>query len=77
MSSLLPGSTDPLFISEFEGAEFFDSPQDGGGVFAVGQEETTNLFVFDDTNDVAAGRLLTPPGLPLLDLPPRLFTSHG
>lgn len=55
MSSLLSGSTNPLFISEFEGAEFFGSPQDGGGVFAVGQEDTTNIFVFDDTNDVAAG----------------------
>lgn len=55
MSLLLPGSTDPLFISEFEGAEFFGSPQDGGGAFAVGQEDTTNLFVFDDTNDVAVG----------------------
>ncbi|WP_010470107.1 calcium-binding protein [Acaryochloris sp. CCMEE 5410] len=55
MFSLLPGSTDPLFVSEFEGAEFFGSPQVGGGVFAVGQEDTTNIFVFDDTNDVAAG----------------------
>lgn len=31
------GSTIPLFLSEFEGAEFFDSPQAGGGVFAVGR----------------------------------------
>lgn len=56
MPSLLkPGSTVPLFISEFEGAEFFDDPQEGGGVFAVGQEDTTNIFIFNDTNDVAAG----------------------
>jgi|GEM_PF-3119424 len=53
--SLSPGSTIPLLISEFAGAEFFDSPQEGGGVFAVGQEDVTNLFIFDETNDVAAG----------------------
>ncbi|NEN94294.1 MAG: calcium-binding protein [Moorea sp. SIO3I7] len=54
-ATLSPGSTAPLFISDFEGAMFFDSPQEGGGVFAVGQEDQTNIFIFGDGNDVAAG----------------------
>ncbi|MGD1873014.1 MAG: calcium-binding protein [Mastigocoleus sp.] len=54
-STLQPGSTVPLFISDFEGAMFFDTPQAGGGIFAVGQEDQTNILIFDDTNDVAVG----------------------
>ena len=53
--SLLEGSTPPLFISDFEGAEFFDSPQEGGGLYAAGQEDQTNILNFPDTNDVAVG----------------------
>ncbi len=37
------------------GAEFFDTPQPGGGLFAVGEEDTTNIFFFEDTNDFAIG----------------------
>ncbi|BAY84826.1 hypothetical protein NIES267_43230 [Calothrix parasitica NIES-267] len=54
-STLEAGSTVPLFISDFEGAMFFDEPQEGGGIFAVGQEDQTNILIFGDTNDVAAG----------------------
>ena len=54
-SSLLEDSTPPLFISEFEGAEFFDAPQEGGGLYAAGQEDQTNILLFPDTNDVAVG----------------------
>ncbi|MEO1377146.1 MAG: calcium-binding protein [Cyanobacteria bacterium J06635_10] len=53
--TLVSGSTVPLFISDFEGAEFFDTPQEGGGIFAVGQEDQTNILMFGETNDVAAG----------------------
>lgn len=53
--TLNPGSTVPLFISDFEGAEFFDTPQEGGGLYAAGQEDTTNILLFPDTNDVAVG----------------------
>lgn len=53
--TLQPGSTVPLFISDFEGAMFFDSPQEGGGIFAVGKADQTNILIFGDTNDVAAG----------------------
>lgn len=52
------GSTTPLFSSFFAGASFFDEPQAGGGIFVAGQEDTTNLILFDkDTasNDVAVG----------------------
>ena len=54
-STLEAGSTVPLFISDFEGAMFFDEPQEGGGIFAVGKEDQTNILIFGDTNDVAAG----------------------
>ncbi|MGF1515896.1 MAG: hypothetical protein ACFB5Z_19665 [Elainellaceae cyanobacterium] len=57
-STLLPGSTLPLFSSFFEGADFFDSPETGGGVFALGEEGQTNIFIFGDVaggNDVAGG----------------------
>ena len=54
-STLNPGSTPPLFISDFEGAEFFDTPQEGGGIYAAGQEDQTNILLFPDTNDVAVG----------------------
>ena len=53
--ALNSGSTVPLFISDFEGAEFFDTPQEGGGLYAAGQEDTTNILLFPDTNDVAVG----------------------
>lgn len=53
--TLLPGSTVPRFISFFEGAMFFDTPQEGGGIFAVGEADQTNILLFPDTNDVAAG----------------------
>lgn len=53
--TLEAGSTVPLFISDFEGAMFFDSPQEGGGIFAVGEEDQTNILIFGDTNDVAVG----------------------
>ncbi|MBV6626859.1 MAG: calcium-binding protein [Rivularia sp. (in: Bacteria)] len=49
------GSTAPLFITDFAGAMFFDEPQEGGGIFAVGKEDQTNILLFGDTNDVAAG----------------------
>ena len=55
ISELLEGSTVPLFISDFEGAEFFDTPQEGGGLYAAGQEDQTNILIFSDTNDVAVG----------------------
>ena len=54
-STLNPGSTPPLFISDFEGAEFFDTPQEGGGLYAAGKEDQTNILLFPDTNDVAVG----------------------
>ena len=54
-SSLNSGSTPPLFISDFAGAAFFDTPQEGGGLYAAGQEEQTNILLFPDTNDVAVG----------------------
>lgn len=53
--TLESGSTVPQFISDFEGAMFFDSSQEGGGTFAVGEEDQTNILLFGDTNDVAAG----------------------
>ncbi|HHP7230825.1 MAG TPA: calcium-binding protein [Xenococcaceae cyanobacterium] len=55
MTTLAEGSTVPLFISDFEGAMFFDSPQEGGGIFAAGQEDQTNILLFEETNDVAVG----------------------
>ena len=53
--TLSSDSTVPLFVSDFEGAEFFDTPQAGGGLYAAGQEDTTNILTFGDTNDVAVG----------------------
>ncbi|MEM8807747.1 MAG: calcium-binding protein [Cyanobacteria bacterium P01_G01_bin.38] len=56
--SLLPGSTAPLFASFFEGADFFSSPEAGGGLYAAGVEDTTNILIFGDAaggNDVAVG----------------------
>ena len=55
LASLMPGSTTPLFSSFFEGAQFFDSPEAGGGTFAAGIEDTTNFLLFGETNDVAVG----------------------
>ncbi len=54
-ATLSSGSTVPLFITDFEGAEFFDTPQEGGGLYAARQEDTTNILIFEDTNDVATG----------------------
>ena len=54
-STLNSGSTVPLFISEFAGAAFFDTPQEGGGLYAAGIEDQTNILLFPDTNDVAVG----------------------
>ena len=58
VSFLEVGSTPPLFSSFFAGASFFDEPQAGGGIFVAGQEDTTNLILFDKetaSNDVAVG----------------------
>ncbi|MGF1479679.1 MAG: calcium-binding protein [Cyanophyceae cyanobacterium] len=56
---LAEDSTTPLFESFFAGARFFDEPQEGGGVYAAGQEEGTNILIFSDEisdgNDVAVG----------------------
>lgn len=64
MEELIPeatfeeGSTAPLFASFFEGAEFFDTPQEAGGIYALGKEDQTNIILFGEAgggNDVYAG----------------------
>lgn len=57
-TTLLPGSSAPLFSSFFAGANFFPNVAAGGGVFVAGVEDATNIFVFGDAageNDVAVG----------------------
>ncbi|MEO1392179.1 MAG: calcium-binding protein [Cyanobacteria bacterium J06634_5] len=57
-TALADGSTPPLFSSFFAGASFFENPQPGGGIFVAGQEDATNLILFEDgtgSNDVAVG----------------------
>ncbi|NEO99188.1 MAG: calcium-binding protein [Symploca sp. SIO2E9] len=57
-TNLSEGSTTPAFITDFEGARFIDEPLEGGGTFAVGQEEDINIIIFPETgeiNDVFAG----------------------
>ena len=53
VTNLEQGSTSPEFITQFEGTEFFDEPQEGGGLFAAAED--TNILIFPDTNDVGTG----------------------
>ena len=56
LNSLDQDATTPEFISFFAGGRFFSQPQDGGGVFALGQADQTNrIFFGPGGNDVASG----------------------
>lgn len=52
-TNLSAGSSVPEFITEFEGSEFFDEPQEGGGLFVAAED--ANILIFPDTGDVGTG----------------------